>query len=164
MTDVGTDARTTRGAVLDVASEWLLYVSAALIVAGVLQPSIHKAGMFGFGGNEMSLLDVIAALQKSDQIPLAAIIGVFSIGFPLVKTLVAAILFRFGKATRGAFAGLLQSLGKWSMLDVFLAAVLIGFIQLEPVMDIEPRRGLYLFAAGVILNNLATMRLTLAKG
>jgi len=50
-------------------------------------------------------------------------------------------------------------LGKWSMLDVFLVALLVALTQLSEFRALEPRLGLYLFAAGVILNNIATARL-----
>ncbi|MEL8054986.1 MAG: paraquat-inducible protein A, partial [Pseudomonadota bacterium] len=57
----------------------------------------------------------------------------------------------------------LRVLGKWSMLDVFLAALLIGISQMAVFIGFETRAGLYYFGAGVILNNLATMRLTYTR-
>ena len=48
----------------------------------------------------------------------------FSGVFPLAKTLTAAIIFRQGAEPSPKLASLLNILGKWSMLDVFLAALL----------------------------------------
>lgn len=147
--------------ILDVLAEWLLYVSAALIVCGLVLPSIHKPGLIR--GEDMTVFDVIAALWEAEKTTLAVIVTVFSIAFPLVKTITAAILFRLGSEVSRAAAGFMQFLGKWSMLDVFLAALLVGLTQVSAMLKVEPRMGLYLFAAGVILNNLATARLSFSR-
>ena len=47
----------------------------------------------------------------------------FSGIFPLAKTITAAIIFRQGAQPSPKLAQLLNLLGKWSMLDVFLAAL-----------------------------------------
>ncbi len=147
--------------ILDVLAEWLLYVSAALIVCGLILPSIHKPGLIR--GEDMTVFEVIAGLWDAERTVLAAIVTVFSIVFPLVKTITAAILFRLGAQVSKGAAGLMQFLGKWSMLDVFLAALLIGLTQVSAILKVEPRMGLYLFAAGVLLNNLATARLSFSR-
>ena len=54
-------------------------------------------------------------------------------------------------------------LGKWSMLDVFLAALLIGLSQTMAYVGFYPRIGLYYFTIGVVLNNIATLRLSFAR-
>lgn len=149
------------GPILDVLAEWTLYASVALIVAGLLQPSLYKPGLFG--GEDLNALAIVTTLWSEGEQVLAAIIIVFAIVFPLAKTLLAAVLFRSGAAVRARMASLMQFLGKWSMLDVFLAAFLIGFTQAASMFEIEPRQGLYLFAAGVILHNLATARLSFSR-
>ena len=84
--------------------------------------------------------------------------------FPLAKTLMAAVIFRIGNTASPRTANLMGLLGKWSMLDVFLVAWLAALTQLSELRSLEPRLGLYLFAAGVILNNLATARLSMRTG
>ncbi|MGB2389204.1 MAG: paraquat-inducible protein A, partial [Henriciella sp.] len=84
----------------------------------------------------------------------------FSGIFPIAKTITAAIIFRQGSTPSPGLMRWLNMLGKWSMLDVFLAALLIGLTQMSVYIGFESRSGLYAFAAGVILNNLATMRLS----
>jgi len=145
-------------AVVDVVAEWLLYASVALILAGILTPSLHKPGLIR--GNDMAVRDIVAALWDAQREILAVIIIVFAGVTPLLKTLFAAVLFRMGNRVSHKAAMVMQLLGKWSMLDVFLAALLIGLTQLSAMMAIEPRAGLYLFATGVLLNTLATARLS----
>lgn len=147
--------------ILDVVAEWALYVSAALIVAGLISPSLYRDQLIG--GEELTALGLIGRLFEAGHQILAAMLVLFSIIFPLAKTLIAAVIFRLGrKASKGA-AGLLQFLGKWSMLDVFLAALLIAFAELASLFSLEPRHGLWLFAGGVILNNVATARLSFTR-
>jgi paraquat-inducible protein A len=50
----------------------------------------------------------------------------------------------------------LDFIGRWSMLDVFLAAFLTGLVQFGGLSTVEPRSGIVAFAAAVILTVLAT--------
>ena len=150
------------GPVLDTIAEWALYASVALIVTGLILPSLHKPGLLG--GHDLNALQIFEALWDSGRQTLAAIVIACSIVFPLVKTMAAAILFRSGTQVRARTAGIMQFLGKWSMLDVFLAAFLIGFTQAADTWKVEPRQGLYFFAIGVIVNHLATARLSFSRG
>ena len=148
-------------AIIDVVCEWALYISAALITAGVLTPSVFRPRLFG--GEEYTVLGAVSQLASSGLWGLATIVIVFSVLFPLAKTLIAAVIFRFGNRTSKRAAQIMQFLGKWSMLDVFLVALLIALTQMSELRSLEARPGLYLFAAGVILNNIATARLAWAR-
>lgn len=147
----------------DVLAEMALYVSAALIITGLILPSIWKPNSFGFGGNEYNLFGVVKTLFESGLPFLGLVVIFFSGIFPIAKTITAAIIFRAGAEPTPRLAALLNMLGKWSMLDVFLAAILIGVSQISIYIGFETRAGLYYFAIGVILNNIATMRLTFTK-
>ena len=152
-----------RTPILDVVAEMLLYVSAALIVVGLILPSIWKPNTFGFGGAEYNLYGIVQTLFESGLPLLGLIVVLFSAVFPIAKTITAAIIFRQGASPSPKLANLLNILGKWSMLDVFLAALLIGISQISIYIGFETRAGLYYFAAGVLLNNFATMRLTFTR-
>ena len=47
-------------------------------------------------------------------------------------------------------------IGRWSMLDVFLAAFLTGLVQFGGLSMVEARSGIVAFAAAVVLTVLAT--------
>ena len=165
MTDTAADPAPStilRTPIIDIVCEWLLYVSAALIVGGLLIDSVHRPGMLG--GSNYNILEVLSAMWDAKEYVVATIVFLFSVIFPLAKTLTAAVLFRVGNRASKRAASLMQFLGKWSMLDVFLVAFLIGMTQLAALMTVRPLAGLYLFAAGVILNNIATARLSFARG
>jgi paraquat-inducible protein A len=50
----------------------------------------------------------------------------------------------------------LDFIGRWSMLDVFLAAFLMGLVQFGEFSTVTPRGGIVAFAAAVVLTVLAT--------
>jgi paraquat-inducible protein A len=50
----------------------------------------------------------------------------------------------------------LDFIGRWSMLDVFLAAFLTGLVQFGALTMVEARSGIVAFASAVILTVLAT--------
>ena len=160
--DERSDTPILRGGVLDIICEWMLYVSAALIVAGLFTPSVYRPKLIG--GDTYTVFGALESLAASGLWALATLVFVFSVMFPLAKTLMAAVIFRIGNTASPRTANLMGLLGKWSMLDVFLVAWLVALTQLSELRSLEPRLGLYLFSAGVILNNLATARLSMRAG
>jgi len=50
----------------------------------------------------------------------------------------------------------LDFIGRWSMLDVFLAAFLYGLVQFGELSAVVPRAGIVAFASAVVLTVLAT--------
>ena len=50
--------------------------------------------------------------------------------------------------------------GKWSMLDVFVVAVLLASVKLGALAQVQIHSGLYAFAASVLLTMLITARVT----
>jgi paraquat-inducible protein A len=47
-------------------------------------------------------------------------------------------------------------IGRWSMVDVFVVAILVGVVQLGSVMRINAGEGAFAFAGLVVLTMLAT--------
>ena len=147
---------------IDVAAEWTLYVSAALIIMGISQPSIMKPNTIGLQ-IEYNLWGVVRTLFEFDLVFMGLVVIFFSGIFPLSKSLLAAVIFRRGAPPSPKLAWWLNVLGKWSMLDVFLAALLIGLSQTMAYVGFYPRIGLYYFTVGVVLNNIATLRLSFSR-
>ena len=48
-------------------------------------------------------------------------------------------------------------LGKWSMLDVFVVAILIVLVKIGPLAKVEAQRGLYWFAGAILLSMITSM-------
>jgi paraquat-inducible protein A len=54
--------------------------------------------------------------------------------------------------------------GKWSMLDVFVVAVLVAAVKLGAIASVELRFGLYAFATAVVLTMYVTARVVSLTG
>jgi paraquat-inducible protein A len=54
----------------------------------------------------------------------------------------------------------IEYFGKWSMLDVFVVAMLLVTIKLGAVAKVEVHYGLFAFAVSVILTMLVTHRIS----
>jgi paraquat-inducible protein A len=79
---------------------------------------------------------------------------------PILKFL-AIVMLCLG-AQFGCWPGALTKLyrvtdyiGRWSMVDVFVVAILVGVVQLGSVMTINPGEGAFAFAGVVVLTMLA---------
>jgi len=88
---------------------------------------------------------------------LALLVAGFSIVFPFAK--LAVLLWagreRGSAERRALWLERVGSLGRWSMLDVLLAALLLGLTNDGFFVDTEPRIGLPLFALAVSLSLIA---------
>ena len=94
---------------------------------------------------------------------IAAIVFIASIVIPLLKLVGLGWLLL--QARRGAMRnarqltrlyGVLDIIGRWSMLDVFLVAFLSGVVRFGLFSTVEPRSGIVAFAIAVVLTVLAT--------
>ena len=52
---------------------------------------------------------------------------------------------------------LLELIGRWSMLDVYVVAILVALVQAQSLATMAPGPGVLAFAAVVVLSMLATM-------
>ena len=50
---------------------------------------------------------------------------------------------------------LVEVIGRWSMIDVFVVTFTVALIQLQPFMSVEPAAGIFFFAAVVVLTMMA---------
>jgi paraquat-inducible protein A len=110
--------------------------------------------------NEYSVWSGVTGLWEEGDWLLAAVVFFFSFVFPIAKLmLVAAIWFTpVPRARRDAWLQGLENLGRWSMLDVFVVAILIVATKLEPLASIYPRPGVHWFLAAVLVSMVVTHR------
>lgn len=135
-----------------------LIVSTWLLMKGLSLPLIYTQKMV-FWNSSYSVCEGVVALWKSNEVLLAVVLFFFSIVFPIVKLAALAIIWFMAlpEAQRVRLLGWLEVLGKWSMLDVFVVAILIVLVKLGPLVKIEPRDGVYFFCAAIIASMLTTM-------
>jgi paraquat-inducible protein A len=90
---------------------------------------------------------------------LAGVVFFFSFVFPIAKlALLVWIWFMpTAQARRASWLRALEVLGKWSMLDVFVVAILIVATKLGPLALVKPKAGVYYFAAAILSSMIATV-------
>ncbi len=101
-------------------------------------------------------------LAASGQWPLAAIVFIASITVPMLKLCGLAVLListrlratsRLTERTR--LYRIVDAVGRWSMIDVFVISVLTALVRLGQIATIIPGPGVICFCAVVILTMLA---------
>jgi paraquat-inducible protein A len=109
-----------------------------------------------------TIVSGVAGLYSSGSWPLALIVLVASVMIPLGK--LAALAYLLIGVQRGAVNAvrdrtrlyrLVELIGRWSMLDVFVVTFVVALLQFGPVISSQPGPGLPFFAAVVILTMLA---------
>lgn len=79
---------------------------------------------------ELSIMATIDELWHDQRILVAALILLFSVGIPLLKTtMVSLAYFQPGTKLEKTFLKIVASIGKWSMADVFVVAVFLAILS-----------------------------------
>ena len=135
----------------------LVLASLALLITGALAPLLTTE-RFYFFTNTFSLISGLQQLLANEQLLIAVVIGFFSLCMPVIKGLVIW-LAASGHASSRPLLMLADRFGKWSMLEVFVAALLIIAIKLGPIADATLHYGVWLLAASVLCSGLASQLL-----
>jgi paraquat-inducible protein A len=119
--------------------------------------SVKKFGYY----SESTIWNGVSQLFSSDYWGVATIVFLASIVIPLVK--VTAMIYLIStrqmpghKRLKLALLRIIRVIGPWSMLDVFLVAILVSLVKLGDLATIKPESGLVAFAAVVVLTILAS--------
>lgn len=113
-----------------------------------------------------SILTGIQALWFEGDRAIACLIFVFSVVFPILKISAMGLIWFIPSAssTRRWVLDGLETLGRWSMLDVFVVAVTIVAIKLGIFVNARPRAGLACFGGAVVLSMALSLQMnTLAR-
>ncbi len=136
----------------------LAIIGASISLAlGVSLPSI-KLTKFYFFSTEYSLISTVDSLIQRNQLFLGGLVLVFSILLPVFKILYLVILTTMPvdvleRQYRRLRA--LEWLGKWSMHDVLVLALMIFFIKSQGIYDATSLSGVYFFTLAVMFMILA---------
>jgi paraquat-inducible protein A len=109
-----------------------------------------------------TILGGVAFLYTSGSWPLALIVLIASVMIPLGKLVALAyLLITVQKGSvknnhdRTRLYRMVEFIGRWSMLDVFVDTFTVALVQLQPLMSVAPGTGVLFFAAVVVLTMLA---------
>ena len=141
-----------------------LVVGILAYVPSMLMPVLRTTSYLG--NSEDTIMSGVLTLITSGSHVVAAIIFVASICIPVAKfliigTLALSLQFRWdmSKHTRHRMHIVTEFIGRWSMIDVFVIAVLAALIQLGAIMTVTPGFGINCFAVSVVFTMLAASSL-----
>ncbi len=113
--------------------------------------------------SESTVWDGCVSLFQHDQRLVAVIVFLASILIPIFKLLglfYLVITAKFksarGQRERTWIYRLIEVIGPWAMLDVFLLAVLVALVKLQQLATVLPGPGILAFTAMVVLTILAS--------
>jgi len=142
---------------------WALLISAfVMFIPANTEPIMYTTSL-GNQGSDTIMSGVIYFLSHGDW-PLALVIFSASILVPIAKMIAIAyllIMVQRGSAQRQIESTRLymiaEFMGKWSMVDIFVVALLAALVQLGALTTIEPGPAGMAFASMVVLTMFAAM-------
>nr|WP_285817637.1 paraquat-inducible protein A [Echinimonas agarilytica] len=120
----------------------------AVLVLSYVLP-FWQTTRFYFWQEQSSLFAVVGVLFEQREFVLMSIIVVFTMVFPVSK-LGALLWHTYAKRRRPKLLVALELLGRFSMLDVFVAALLVVLIKLDAIIELQVQTGFYLFLAATL--------------
>ena len=134
---------------------YLLYIPANLLPVLTIVRFGHE--------DRNTILSGVFELIRNDLWPLAVIVFVASIVLPLMKLfgltwmiMSVDIRSRALLVPRTRLYRLIDGVGRWSNIDVFMASLLIAVLQFGTLTSVKVGPGLLAFAAVVVITMLAT--------
>jgi paraquat-inducible protein A len=138
----------------------LLIASFILYVPANLLPIMETSSLFG--EQEDTIMSGIVFLWHSGSWDLALIVFVASIAVPLSKLFALTYLLvsvqrrsSWQPLQRTRLYRVLEFVGKWSMLDIYVVALLATVVKFQSLANISAAPGAVAFGAVVILTMLA---------
>jgi len=143
----------------------LILVTSSLfaLIPGIIAPALSllaykKIPLLGYVVVEYQSKGIVGTIIHlfSVNVFLAIMIGLFSVIIPLCKILLSCLALFHKRGNR--IVKFLKAIGKWSMADVFVVAILLSYFALNSY-DTSTRRiehGVYFFSAYCILSFFAT--------
>lgn len=132
---------------------YLLYIPANLL------PIMDTSSLFN--AQRDTIMSGVIFLWRTDAISLAILVFLASIATPLLKMLVLTYLLyavKYG-VNRPLFATklyrFLHMIGRWSMLDIFMVAILVTLVNVKTLTVIVASPGAIAFAGVVVFTMLA---------
>lgn len=145
------------------ARSWAYLIAACLLyIPANLLPVMESGSLFLAQSD--TIMSGAIYLWKTGSWHLAVIVFVASIVVPGAK--IASLALLLSAAQRGSTWRLDQRarlyrvtayIGRWSMVDIFVGALLVALVQFGPFAAIEPGPGAIAFGAVVVLTMLASM-------
>lgn len=143
------------------ARTWALLIAAyVLIIPANLLPVMISGSLFG--SETDTIMSGVVFLWVDGSWPLAVILFIASIAVPFSKLFALTYLLvsvqrrsTLAPAQRTRLYRVLEFVGRWSMIDIYVAALLTALVQFGGLMSIRAGPGAIAFGAVVVLTMFA---------
>jgi paraquat-inducible protein A len=143
------------------ARAWALLITAVILYIPANVYPVMTVISFGSGSPD-TILSGVEELALAGMWPLALLVFFASITVPVLKIVGLGILLittqrgsHWRLRDRTVLYRLVESVGRWSMIDIFMISILVGLVRLGSLATIEPGVGAIAFAAVVITTMIA---------
>jgi paraquat-inducible protein A len=140
---------------------WLLAAAVLYVPSNVL-PVMSTLSVLHGGERRFTLFGGIAELWEQGSWELAVIVFVASIVIPMMKMVTLTLLIvtarrrsRWRQRERARLYRMIDTVGHWSMLDVFVVVMLAGMMEFGALGSVEAEPGLLAFGAVVVFTMFA---------
>ena len=141
---------------------WALVLTACILYVPANLLPVMTVISFGRGHPD-TILSGVQTLIAAGMWPVALLVFFASITVPVLKLIgltFLAVSVRRGSSWRPRDRTLLyriiESVGRWSMVDIFMISILVALVNLGAIATIEPGVGAIAFAAVVIITMIAS--------
>ncbi|MNR12688.1 Paraquat-inducible protein A [compost metagenome] len=146
-----------------IARTWALLIAASILYIPANMLPIMTVSTLGQGSPDTIMSGVITLL-KHGMVPIAAVVFIASILVPTFK-LVGIGLLLYSVQRRQPLSArqrilmyrFIEFIGRWSMLDIFVIAILVAVVNFGRIASVEANLGAVAFATVVILTMLAAL-------
>ena len=142
---------------------WALLITAAILYIPANLLPIMTVSSLGQGDPSTIMSGVIQLVQHG-MFPIAAVVFIASILVPTFKLVgIGLLLFSVQRhqplsaQQRIVMYRFIEFIGRWSMLDIFVIAILVALVNFGRLASIEANLGAAAFASVVILTMLAAV-------
>jgi paraquat-inducible protein A len=144
-----------------IARTWALLITAMILyIPANLLPMMYTSSLFGSQSD--TIMSGVVFLWVDGSWPLAVILFIASIAVPFSKLLALTYLLvsvqrhsTLAPAQRTRLYRVLEFVGRWSMIDIYVAALLTALVQFGGLMSIRAGPGAIAFGAVVVLTMFA---------
>jgi paraquat-inducible protein A len=142
---------------------WALLLTAMMMYVPAMALPVMQTSAFGSTQGDTIMSGVIYFLKGGDW-PLALVIFVASVMVPILKMMALIYLLisvqrhsRLRHRQRTVLYRITEIMGRWSMVDVFVIAIMAALVQMGNLAQITPGLGAVAFASVVILTMFAAL-------
>ncbi|MFK0096228.1 paraquat-inducible protein A [Pseudomonas sp. NPDC090592] len=142
---------------------WALLITASILYIPANILPIMTVSTLGQGSPDTIMSGVITLL-KHGMVPIAAVVFIASILVPTFKLVGIGLLLYsvqrhqpLSARQRILMYRFIEFIGRWSMLDIFVIAILVAVVNFGRIASVEANLGAVAFATVVILTMLAAL-------